>query len=230
LVWGNYWGDRLGIYCFNDKGETDFVDVDYEGKRILSQSKLGLETDAQKLAGNLKLKSVSTVKHVTDDYRMMTGKRSHCVNEASERIYSFENEAGQTLEVTFRTYNDGVALKYGINAITDKEYVTHKYTAYAVPKGARRWIQEYELGYEKFFPLLTDGKLADRPEINLWGYPALVEPQDSVFVLITEANIRREHCGSLLYNGDQRDSYQINWPINSRLVMAHGSLPGGCLS
>lgn len=192
----------------NAYGEIGFS-VDYEGRRILSQSKLGLETDAQKLVGNLKLKSVSTVKHVTDDYRMITGKRSHCVNEASERIYSFENEAGQTLEVTFRVYNDGVALKYGINAITDKEYVTHEYTAYTVPKGTRRWLQEYELGYEKFFPLSTDGKLADRPEVNLWGYPALVEPQDSVFVLITEANIRRGHCGSLLYNGDQRDSYQV---------------------
>ena len=30
-----------------------------------------------------------------------------------------------------------------------------------------------------------------------------------MFVLITEANIRRGHCGSLLYNRNQRDSYQV---------------------
>ncbi len=29
LVWGNYRGDRLGIYCFNDKMESGFVDIDY---------------------------------------------------------------------------------------------------------------------------------------------------------------------------------------------------------
>lgn len=29
MVWGYYRGDRLGIYCFNDKEETGFVDVDY---------------------------------------------------------------------------------------------------------------------------------------------------------------------------------------------------------
>lgn len=29
LVWGNYRGDRLGIYCFNDKSESGFVDVDF---------------------------------------------------------------------------------------------------------------------------------------------------------------------------------------------------------
>lgn len=192
----------------NAYGEILFS-VDYEGKRILSQSKLGLETDAQKLAGNLKLKSVSAVKHVTDDYRMITGKRSHCVNEATERTYSFENEVEQPLEVTFRVYNDGIAFKYGINTVADEENVVHEHTTYAVPKGTRRWVQEYDPGYEKFFPLLTDGKLTNRPEVDLWGYPALVEPQDSVFMLITEANIRRGHCGSLLYNGDQLDSYQV---------------------
>ncbi len=72
----------------NAYGEAAFS-VDYKGGRILSQSQLGLETDTQKLVGNLKLKSVSAVKRVTDDYNMITGKRSHCVNEASERIYSF---------------------------------------------------------------------------------------------------------------------------------------------
>jgi len=29
LVWGNYRGDRLGIYCFNDNVDKGFVDVDY---------------------------------------------------------------------------------------------------------------------------------------------------------------------------------------------------------
>ncbi|MEX6686828.1 glycoside hydrolase 43 family protein [Danxiaibacter flavus] len=29
LVWGNYRGDRLGIYCFNDNNEKGFVDIDY---------------------------------------------------------------------------------------------------------------------------------------------------------------------------------------------------------
>nr|WP_302323959.1 hypothetical protein [Bacteroides intestinalis] len=34
MVWGNYRGDRVGIYCFNDKGETGFVDVDYFHYRL----------------------------------------------------------------------------------------------------------------------------------------------------------------------------------------------------
>lgn len=146
---------------------------------------------------------------MTDDYRMITGKRTHCVNEASERIYSFENEEGQLLNVTFRVYDDGIAFKYGINAASDTEHIINEYTTYTVTKGARRWIQQYDSTYERFFPLSTDGKVAGNPEVDLWGYPALVELQDSVFMLITEANIRRGHCGSLLYNGDHRDSYRV---------------------
>ena len=84
-----------------DYGKAAFV-VHYKGDSILFRSELGLETDAQKFAGNLRLKSVSEPKSVIDDYRMITGKRSHCVNEASERVYSLENDEGQTLEVTFR--------------------------------------------------------------------------------------------------------------------------------
>ena len=67
-----------------------------------------METEVRKLAGNLKLKSVSEAKPIVDDYQMLTGKRSHCVNEASERVYTFENESGQALDVTFCAYNDGV--------------------------------------------------------------------------------------------------------------------------
>lgn len=192
----------------NAYGEIVFS-VNYKGGCILSLSKLGLETDAQKLVGNLYLKSVSAVKRVTDDYRMITGKRTHCVNKASERVYYFENEEGQSLNVTFRVYDDGIALKYGINSASGAEHIINEYTTYTVPEGAKRWIQQYDSTYEKFFPLSTDGKLADHPEVDLWGYPALVEPQDSVFMLITEANIRRGHCGSFLYNGDHHDSYQV---------------------
>ena len=183
--------------------------VNYDGKTILSQTELGLETDVQKFYGNLKLKSVSKTKRIVDDYKMITGKRSHCINGAFERTYSFENQEGNTLDITFRVYDNGVVFRYEINTIADKEYVVDEYTAYNIPQGAKRWMQQYDPGYEKFFPVSTDGKLPDRPKVNSWGYPGLVELQDSVFMLITEANIRRGHCGSLLFNGDNNDRYQV---------------------
>lgn len=111
--------------------------VNYDGKTILSQTELGLETDVQKFYGNLKLKSVSKTKRIVDDYKMITGKRSHCINEAFERTYSFENQEGNTLDITFRVYDNGVVFRYEINTIADKEYVVDEYTAYNIPQGAK---------------------------------------------------------------------------------------------
>ncbi len=201
----------------NAYGEVSFS-VYHEGEPALSKTALGLATDVQTFCGDLRLKSVSGVKRVVDDYRMITGKRSHCVNDASERVYSFENEKGEVLDVTFRVYDDGVAFRYAINAVADKEHVIDEYTAYNVPKGAKRWMQQYDPGYERFYPLSTDGTLANRPDVSLWGYPGLVEVRDSVFALITEANIRRGHCGSLLSNGDNRDRYRVSLADDKQVV------------
>ena len=98
-----------------DKGEYGDVSfaVYYNGERALPLVRLGMETNRQKYASNLKFKSVSEAKPITDDYRMLTGKRSHCVNHGTERVYSFENEDGNILDVTIRAYDDGVAFISG---------------------------------------------------------------------------------------------------------------------
>lgn len=193
----------------NAYGDAAFA-VEYKGKQVLPSSCLGLETTLRKFAGNVKLQSVSDAMPVKDDYQMLTGKRSHCTNTGNEKVFSFANDAGQMFRVTFRVYNDGIAFKYALDAVADDEQVTDELTTYTVPQGARRWIQEYDItGYERFFPLSTDGTLPDKPDADLWGYPALVEPCDSVFLLITEANIRRDQCGSFLKNSANRNRYQV---------------------
>ena len=194
-----------------DKGEYGDVsfEVYYNGERALPLVNLGVETNRQKYAGNLKFKSVSEAKPISDDYRMLTGKRSHCVNHGTERVYSFENEDGNILDVTIRAYDDGVAFKYGVKSVAPEEFVVDEHTAYDVPQGVKRWMQQYTLGYEGFYPLSTNGRLEGQPDANLWGYPGLVELRDSVFMLMTEANIRRGHGGSFLCNADSADLYRV---------------------
>lgn len=141
---------------------------------------------------------------------MLTGKRRYCTNNGTERIYQFENKDKQTLRVAFRTYNDGVVFRYLLDeANTDIAFVTAELTSYPIPDGVNRWMHQYTIDYEGFFPLATDGESQGRRNPNLWGYPALVEPLDSLFVLITEANIRRGDSGSRLCNGEKPDRYQV---------------------
>ena len=138
--------------------------------------------------------SLAFVRKVKDDYQMLSGKRSHCTNEANEY------RCGDML---LRMYNDGIALRYEGTVATQP--------AYHIPEGTRRWMQQWCDSYEGFFPLETTYKVTPVPSYsgisksaegwnNRWGYPALLEPQKGVFALITEANIEHGQSASYLMN------------------------------
>ena len=42
-----------------------------------------------------------------------------------------------------------------------------------------------------------------------WGFPALFEVADSVFTLISEANVAKGNCGSWLNNASSASSYKV---------------------
>ena len=138
--------------------------------------------------------SLAFVRKVKDDYQMLSGKHSRCVNEANE--YRCGN-------MLLRMYNDGIAFRY--------EGSKQSQPAYRIPEGTRRWMQQWCDSYEGFFPLATTYKVAPVPSYsgisksaegwnNRWGYPALLEPHDGTFVLISEANIKQGQSASCLYN------------------------------
>lgn len=183
--------------------------INYNKESILSRAALGMETDRQTFR-NLKLLSATEAMPVVEDYRMVTGKKSHCTNQGVERTYTFANEQQQTLNVTFRVYNDGVAFRYTLDAAgPDTEYITNELTAYPIPNGTKRWMQQYVNDYEGFFPLATNGEDVENRSPRTWGYPALVEPQESVFMLISEAGIGRDRSASRLVNADNPDEYRV---------------------
>ena len=149
------------------------------------------------------------------DYKMVSGKRLHCINAANE--YRWVVSAGGELVV--RVYNDGLAFRY--IGLTGEEPTT-----YVIPEGTRRWMQQWSDGYEGFFPLSTTYKVTPVRSYsgtfksadgwcNRWGYPALIELTSSpntqhltrntpVFALITEANIEMGQSASSLYNDGER--------------------------
>ena len=167
--------------------------VHYEKQQVLT-FQVGMETAAL----DTKMQFVRKIK---EDYTMLSGKRQHCTNTANEYRMG-------TLVV--RLYNDGIAFRYELKGLQDTA-LPKELTAYRIPEGTKRWIQQWTDAYEEFFPLTTSYKKqpvrtfsgtfksADGWNIR-WGYPALLEPLDGVFALITEANIERRQSASCLYN------------------------------
>ena len=163
-----------GKLCVNQ--DSNHLTVFYQGKMVLDAS---VTTDSP----------LQWVRKVTDDYQMLTGKRLHCHNEANEY------RSGKML---LRVYNNGIALR-------------NTEVTYRIPEGMHRWMQQWCDSYEGFFPLDTTYKIAPIPSYsgiskskegwnNHWGYPALLEPTDGIFVLLSEANIEQGQSASSLFN------------------------------
>ena len=166
--------------------------VTYEGKQALLLEDLPFTNQA-----------FTFVRDVKDDYRMLTGKRLVCSNEAKE--YTAPLEGGTTM--VLRLYNDGIAFRYDHTGTWKGDDPT----IFRIPEGTRRWMQQWTDAYEGFFPLSTTYQVAPVPSFsgiskseegwnNRWGYPVLTEPHDGLFVLISEADIERGQSASCLYN------------------------------
>lgn len=156
--------------------------------------------------GSSQIQKVSKAHHVTADYQMLTGKRLHCTNEANE----YQLTLGKDTRLVMRLYNDGVAFRY--EGLSDKEK-----TAYKIPQGTKRWMMKWTDSYEGFFPQTT--KATD----GRWGYPALLEPADGVFVLLSEANICKGQAASSLHS--KGDLYQVVPDGNQPSAISHQPSP-----
>ncbi len=163
--------------------------ISYKNKQVLAV--VDAVADGQPLA---------FVRKVKDDYQMLTGKHSHCTNEANEYRCG---------SMVLRMYNDGIAFRNEFEE--GGRRMEERMPAYRIPEGTRRWMQQWCDSYEGFFPLETTYKVTPVPSYsgisksaegwnNRWGYPALLEPQKDVFVLISEANIEHGQSASCLYN------------------------------
>ena len=169
---------------------------------------------------DLKLKSKMPVKAVKDSYTMIGGKRRECSNEANETTYLYIDNIGRQQSLTVRAYNDGVAFHYALDGLQHTR-PTEELTTYRIPEGTKRWMQKWTEPYEEFFPLATTGEKENRR----WGYPALVQPSDNVFALISEAGIERWNSASSLHNDRNREQYRVVMDVNQQNTTGRWTSP-----
>ena len=178
-----------------------------------------------------------TARRISEEYQMLTGKRLHCTNEGNEyRVGG----------MVIRLYNDGLALRTETSSPIDNKTTRQQDSAYVpiddkttrqqdiayvIPEGTKRWMQQWSDGCEGFYPLSTTYKVEPVRSFsgtfksaegwcNRWGYPALLQPDDNTYVLITEANIEQGQSASCMYNegesfrvvADKRDEQGKPWP------------------
>ncbi|WP_028908079.1 glycoside hydrolase family 97 protein [Xylanibacter ruminicola] len=172
--------------------------VNYQQQEVLNIPVLGYEGIK---SNRLKFKPIGKV---TANYQMLAGKKSTCTNEANEYVAKLSGN----LQLVLRLYNDGAAFRYELSGLKGK--LPKEQTAYMIPEGTKRWMLQWSDSYEGFYPMSTTGKIkpigrmagvvkSDEGYNLRWGFPTLVEPQEGVFMLLSEANIERNQAAACLY-------------------------------
>jgi hypothetical protein len=185
--------------------------LSYQNQPVLDIPEIGFEGVSAK-------PEFRFVRKVTADYCMLAGKRLHATNSANE----YETALGKGGKMIVRLYNDGLVFRYELTQVSGT--LPKEKTTYRIPEGTKRWIQQWTDAYEGFFPLTTSYKTqpvrsfsgtfksADGWNIR-WGYPALIEPREGVFALLSEANIERLQSASCLYN--EGELYRVTPDANT---------------
>lgn len=184
-------------------GDDGSITVLYKGGKTIELSSVGVTTTTR--GRDLVFKGMKKTGRIVEDYEMTGGKKLICHNEANEYVLDYLDSNGKPLKMVFRLYNDGVAFRYELSGL-DNEVLTDEQTTYRIPEGTDRWIQRWTEPYEDFFPHSTTGKGFRSQH---WGYPALIEPSDGVFALITEAGIDRRQSASDLKNEKDIELYKV---------------------
>lgn len=179
---------------------------------VLPYSKLGINRAEEQFADNLRFIAASKPAAIHDKYEMICGKRHECENFATEKTFSFENSDHQPLDIVFRVYNDGVAFRYVFPNQSDiKINITSEATTYVLPEKTFRWMQPYDLSYEKFYPLSKTGLSANKEQE--WGFPALYKVNNQpVWALISEADVTENNCAAKLSNLKNANEYKVTYP------------------
>nr|WP_199080278.1 glycoside hydrolase family 97 protein [Pedobacter sp. ASV19] len=190
------------------KLENKFVEV-------LPDSKLGINRVDEQFVDNLNLISTSKSISIHDKYEMVCGKRHECENSGTEKTFSFQNSNHQPLDIVFRVYNDGIAFRYVFpNQSDSKVSIISEATTYVLPDSTSRWIQPYDLSYEKFYPLSKTGLSIHKDQE--WGFPALYKVNNQpVWGLISEADLTGNNCAAKLSNLKNANEYQVTYPYAS---------------
>lgn len=183
--------------------EDGGITVLYKGTKAIELSSVGMTTTTR--GEGLVFRNMKKTGKIVEDYEMVGGKRKLCHNEGNEYVLNYVDSKGMPLKMVFRLYNDGIAFRYELSGL-ENEVLVDEMTTYHIPEGTDRWIQRWTEPYEDFFPSSDTGKGRWSQH---WGYPALIEPSEGVFALITEAGIDRQQSASDLKNEADVEEYKV---------------------
>ena len=194
------------------------VSLKEKGNRlqVIEPSPLGLEREDGRFVENLRYLSSDHKKNVRENYQLVSGKHLDCSSEYSELLIHFQNRGGEKINLVFRAYDDGVALKYQFPGQKSRETrVLRELTGFNLGTGqawghpydtVARWNPGYETYYEGPMEIGTSAPLNK----NGWAFPLLFKSLDT-WIMLSESGLDGTYGASHLYSGCNDGLYRIKF-------------------
>lgn len=201
---------------------------------VLEESALGLLLNEEVIAEGLQLVGYSEPKTIWDQYEMYFGKQKSISYNANEITAMLRSSKGTSVNLVFRVSDDAVAFKYVFpNETGVYQVIQQELTSYQFPASTRMFVQpmaqaksgweqcnpSYEEHYSQGIPVGTPAPLGAG-----WIYPALFQVENN-WVLITEANLGANYCGTRLIADSVSKAMKIGFPSDQETFTGGGHLP-----
>lgn len=203
------------------KDGSPFYAVNYNGKKILESSPLGLKSTIGDFSSGLKALG-HQVRPIDETYTMPHAKVSRVHYQANELACNYLNEKGDTLQIIFRVSNNDLAQAYRIASsklthctiekeVTGFNFPSHT-TTFITPQAPAGdgWMKtkpSYEEEYTLEEPIGTPSKY----KLG-YTFPALFHIGNEGWVLLSETGVSSKYAGTRLSEGSKEGLYSIAFP------------------
>jgi alpha-glucosidase len=228
---------KLNVHFFLKDGAAWYMALKND-TIVLDTSRLGILMGDRNFSDKLTLASASEIEQATDHFSMFQGKRRHIHYDGNSRTFHLKNSSGDQLDIVFQVSNDGFAFRYVFPVESDSiRTITAENTSFHFAQGTTAFLQPmsvaktgwskvnpcYEEFYEKEIPAGTPS-----PTKAGWVYPALFHSGNN-WVLITEAGLDRNYCGTRLQQHSPNREYRIGFPEAVEIFPGGGVNPQSTL-
>ena len=215
---------KLAVNVSCEGGRASYT-VDYEGKRMLSPSALGLVANYGDFSQKLSMGALKggEVRHLS--YNMSRIKKSHIRKEAVEATIGFLNEKKDSMTLHLHVANNDIAYKYEMSrpkkdnpkAVIIYNEVSgfnfpEKTTTFLCPQitpmtGWERTKPSYE---EEYTP---DAQMNVKSQFGVgYTFPCLFKVGSDGWVLVSETGVSSAYPGSRLSDYEPGKGYTIAFP------------------
>lgn len=224
---------RLAIALLAGPDGQVLYQAQRQGRPVLLPAPLGLRFDQAELSRGLRLQQRSPQRVVHERYELAVAKRRHHVHHAHEASATFANARQQTLTVTLRAANDGVAWRLAAHAPDQARLaLREELGGFRFSPHTRAWLQPMQVaktGYERSNPAYEEHYQRDiavgtpSPLPAGWVFPGLFRSGPD-WVAVSEADLDGGWHASRLAAESPGGHYRLA-PPDAREVMAEGD-PG----